>query len=88
MRVGGVSRAWREDHVVAWMTRYERHGLLQHPLVTRWLDYKWQSYVSYGLYACIVLASVLALLLTVFTAISWWVFRCACFDLGAKVKNL
>ncbi|XP_063614999.1 transient receptor potential cation channel subfamily A member 1 homolog isoform X1 [Penaeus indicus] len=71
VRVGGVSRVWREDHVVALMTRHGRHGLLQHPLVTRWLDYKWQSYVSYGLYARIVLASVLALLLTVFTAISW-----------------
>lgn len=71
VRVGGVSREWRQDHVLAWMTRYGHHELLQHPLVTRWLNYKWQSYVRCGLYIRIGLASVLAVLLTVFTAVSW-----------------
>lgn len=87
MRVGGVSREWRQDHVLAWMTRYGHHELLQHPLVTRWLNYKWQSYVRCGLYIRIGLASVLAVLLTVFTAVSWWVLLCVRFDLSVTGRK-
>ncbi|XP_069186750.1 transient receptor potential cation channel subfamily A member 1 homolog isoform X2 [Procambarus clarkii] len=73
--VAPVDQAWRSDHLMEWILRYNHHHLLQHPLITYWLRYKWLSYIRIHHYVCLTLTFLLALLLTIFTAISWdWAY--------------
>nr|XP_045603994.1 transient receptor potential cation channel subfamily A member 1 homolog [Procambarus clarkii] len=73
--VAPVDQAWRSDHLMEWILRYNHHHLLQHPLITYWLRYKWLSYIRIHHYVCLTLTFFLALLLTIFTAISWdWAY--------------
>lgn len=67
---GKVDHAWQMDHVLSWMLRYGREDLVSHPVVTHWLNYKWNTYVRYGHYISISLALLLAVLLTVFNSVS------------------
>ncbi|ROT61944.1 putative transient receptor potential cation channel subfamily A member 1-like [Penaeus vannamei] len=67
---GKVDHAWQMDHVLSWMLRYGREDLVSHPVVTHWLNYKWNTYVRYGHYISIILALLLAVLLTVFNSVS------------------
>ncbi|XP_063615001.1 serine/threonine-protein phosphatase 6 regulatory ankyrin repeat subunit A-like [Penaeus indicus] len=67
---GKVDSAWREDHVLSWMLRYGREDLVSHPVVTCWLNYKWDKYVRYGHYISVILALLLAILLTIFNSVS------------------
>ncbi|XP_069186760.1 transient receptor potential cation channel subfamily A member 1 homolog isoform X2 [Procambarus clarkii] len=73
--VAPVDQAWRSDHLMEWILQYNHHHLLQHPLITYWLRYKWLSYIRIHHYVYLTLAFLLALLLTIFTAISWdWAY--------------
>ncbi|XP_042856076.1 ankyrin-1-like isoform X2 [Penaeus japonicus] len=65
-----VDHAWQRDHVLSWMVRYGREDLVNHPVVTCWLNYKWEKYVRYGHYLSVTFALLLAVLLSVFNSIS------------------
>ncbi|KAK8754259.1 hypothetical protein OTU49_015202 [Cherax quadricarinatus] len=70
-----VDQDWRNDHLLECIIRYKHYDLLRHPLVTCWLRYKWKQYIKWHQVFCLVMACFLAILLTVFTVISWdWMY--------------
>ncbi|XP_069938533.1 inversin-B-like isoform X2 [Cherax quadricarinatus] len=70
-----VDQDWRNDHLLECIIRYKHHDLLKHPLVTCWLQYKWKQYIRWHQVFCLGMACILAILLTVFTIISWdWMY--------------
>ncbi|XP_069938510.1 inversin-B-like isoform X3 [Cherax quadricarinatus] len=75
MEVAKVDQDWRNDHLLECIIRYKHYDLLRHPLVTCWLRYKWKQYIKWHQVFCLVMACFLAILLTVFTVISWdWMY--------------
>ncbi|XP_068206432.1 uncharacterized protein [Palaemon carinicauda] len=71
VKTNTVNQEWREKHVLALAIEKRHQTLLAHPLVKKWLQFKWNAYICYWFYISAAFAIGHAALLTAFTLVSW-----------------
>lgn len=71
VRTNTANSEWRKQHVLAVAVRGNHQRLVCHPIVKRWVQYKWEKYIWLWFYISAALAAAHAVLLTTFAAVSW-----------------
>ncbi|XP_068220064.1 transient receptor potential cation channel subfamily A member 1 homolog [Palaemon carinicauda] len=80
----GKGWKWKVHHPVAYMAKYQRLNLLNHPLTEKWLDLKWEVSIRLIFYSLLALEVVTLIFLGIFLRTIYfeakcpWEFRCWC----------